>query len=559
MLKLIVLLISVSFISCTSSSKTKADLLLYNAKMYTLDSSFSTAEALVIRDGRIEACGTEKELRSLYTVEKEEDLKGAFLYPGFIDAHAHFLGYGLGLGRVDLTGTKSFAEVLEKVMISAEKQKLDEAPATLKKSSKEEWLLGRGWDQNDWQNKEMPDRRKLDSLFPDRPVMLTRIDGHAALVNGKALALAGITEKSKISGGEIVMKNNRTTGLLVDNAVDLVKQIIPPISKDIVQQALSAAEGNCFAAGLTSVVDAGLMKEEVNIIDALQKENKLKIRMYIMLSDNAPNYSYLKTGPYKTERLNVRAFKYYVDGALGSRGACLYAPYEDQKTTKGFLLNTKSHFEKYAVLLAEAGFQMNAHCIGDSAFGLMTDIYSRYCTGDGTKRWRIEHAQITQKKDIEKLNRDIIPSVQPTHATSDMYWAGERLGKERVKTAYAYQELLVKTGLIALGTDFPVEDISPIKTFYAAVVRKDAAGFPAAGFQKENALSREQTLRGMTIWAATANFEEKEKGSLEKGKFADFTVLDQDLMQCSEPSILKTRVLATYLNGEKVYAGKLEN
>lgn len=540
-------------------TKEQADLLLFNCRIYTVDEQFNSAEAMVIREGRILALGTEADLRSRYKSAKEEDLKGSFVYPGFIDAHAHFLGYGLGLGRVDLRGTNSFREVAEKVVISSKKENLDNAPAALAQPTKNDWIIGRGWDQNDWQKKEMPDRGLLDSLFPDRPVMLTRIDGHAALVNGKALQLAGITAKTKISGGEIVMKDNQPSGVLIDNAVDLVSQIIPPVSDQIKQKALQAAEENCFAVGLTSVVDAGLMKDEVQLIDQLQKSNKLKIRLYVMLRDSAPNYSYLKTGPYKTEKLSVCSFKFYVDGALGSRGACLYAPYTDKKTTSGFLLNTISHFEKSAALIAAAGFQMNSHCIGDSAFGLMTRIYSTYCKDDGKRRWRIEHAQITQQKDLQKLNRDIVPSVQPTHATSDMYWAHERLGKDRMRASYAYLQLLKQSGIIALGTDFPVEDISPIKTFYAAVVRKDQKGFPSEGFQKENALSREQTLRGMTIWAAYANFESKEKGSLEKGKFADFVILDQDLMKCAETQLLKTRVLSTYLSGEKVYSVASEN
>jgi hypothetical protein len=276
-------------------TKEQADLLLFNCRIYTVDEQFTSAEALVIREGRILALGTEADLRSRYKSAKEEDLKGSFVYPGFIDAHAHFLGYGLGLGRVDLRGTNSFREVAEKVVISSKKENLDNAPAALAQPKKNDWIIGRGWDQNDWQKKEMPDRRLLDSLFPDRPVMLTRIDGHAALVNGKALQLAGITAKTKISGGEIVMKDNQPSGVLIDNAVDLVSQIIPPVSDQIKQKALQAAEENCFAVGLTSVVDAGLMKDEVQLIDQLQKSNKLKIRLYVMLRDSAPNYSYLKT------------------------------------------------------------------------------------------------------------------------------------------------------------------------------------------------------------------------------------------------------------------------
>jgi predicted amidohydrolase YtcJ len=323
---------------------------------------------------------------------------------------------------------------------------------------------------------------------------------------------------------------------------------------------------------LTTVDDAGLMKYEIDAIDELQKQGKLKMRVYAMLSDSTPNYKYyLEKGPYKTDRLNVCSFKFYADGALGSRGACLLKPYADKKVWKGFLLNTPDHFSEKAKIMIDKGFQMNTHCIGDSAVRLLQHIYMfpygykenkdgsismticNDCLSSKKARWRIEHYQVINRKDLENA-QNVIPSVQPTHATSDMYWAKDRLGNERVKYAYAYKDLLKAAGLLALGTDFPVEDISPFKTFYAAVFRKDSKGFPEGGFQMENALTREETIKGMTIWAAYSNFEEKEKGSLEKGKFADFVILDTDIMKCSEKNILTSKVLSTYLNGEKVYS-----
>jgi predicted amidohydrolase YtcJ len=416
------------------------------------------------------------------------------------------------------------------------------------------WIVGRGWDQNDWDIKEYPTNEKLNSLYPNTPVFLKRIDGHAALVNETALRLAGINEKTKISGGEFILKDGKLTGVLIDNAVDLVSKVIPPPSKEQIQKALLAAQKNCFAVGLTTVDDAGLLKKEIEIIDELQKKGDLKMRMYVMLSDDTLNYThYLKTGPYKTDKLNVRSFKFYADGALGSRGACLLLEYSDKKSWKGFLLSEKKHFETYAKILAEKGFQMNTHCIGDSSDRIIAYIYAKNQKPDS--RWRIEHAQVVNKNDFD-LFKNITPSVQPTHATSDMYWAEERLGKERVKYAYAYKDLLKAAGMVALGTDFPVEDISPFKTFYAAVVRKDSKGFPENGFQIENALSREETIKGMTIWAAYSNFEEKEKGSLEPGKFADFIMLDTDLMKCKPEDILKTKVLSAYLGGRLVFEKK---
>jgi predicted amidohydrolase YtcJ len=531
--------------SCSSSKKEKVDLLIHNAVIYTVDSTFSVQEAMVVRDGKILATGTDEEIFKLYSATDTLDVQKKTIFPGFIDAHCHFVAYGLGLNRVDLTGTKSFEEVLSRVKDFALTN-----PDT-------SWIIGRGWDQNDWAEKKYPNNTKLDSLFPNRPILLTRVDGHAALVNSAGLKRAGIDQKTKIFGGAILSSDKGPTGILIDRALDLVNKTIPRAQKAELKKALLKAQKNCLAVGLTTIDEAGLMKIDIDLIDTLQKSGQLKMRVYAMLSDSLPNYEYyLDRGPYKTERLHVRSFKFYADGALGSRGACLIKDYSDKPGWKGFLITKKERLEKYAAILDKKGFQMNSHCIGDSASRLVLQIYNKYANKKNEHRWRIEHAQVIDAADVKKFNSDIIPSVQPTHATSDMYWAEARLGKERLKNAYIYKEQLNASGLIALGTDFPVEDISPFKTFYATVARKDDKGFPENGFQIENALSREETLRGMTIWAAYANFEEHEKGSLEKGKFADFIVLDNNLMNCALPEVLKTQVLATYINGEKVFAGK---
>jgi hypothetical protein len=274
-----------------------------------------------------------------------------------------------------------------------------------------------------------------------------------------------------------------------------------------------------------------------------------------MLSDSSVNYDkYLRSGPLKTDRLNVRAFKVYGDGALGSRGACLLRPYSDKPGWQGFLLRDKTHYEAIAAKLANSGFQMCTHAIGDSGNRMVLQTYAAVLKGKNDKRWRVEHAQVVNLADIKFFaDYSIIPSVQPTHATSDMYWAQDRVGEERMKGAYAYKQLLQQNGWLPLGTDFPVEDISPMKTFYAAVVRKDAQGFPDGGFQMGDALTREEALRGMTIWAARSNFEEQEKGSLEKGKFADFIILDRDIMKANAKDLLSVKVMSTYCNGELVY------
>jgi predicted amidohydrolase YtcJ len=579
MKKLLCALGLVLLFSCENQTQTWVDLIIYNANIYTVDSAFSVKQSMAVSKGKIVATGTNEEIGEQYNSSTVVDAQGKSVFPGFIDAHCHFVGYGIGLGQVDLIGTKSFDEVIKKLAGF----KALAAPVDRKRIGIV-WTIGRGWDQNDWTVKEYPTREKLDSLYPDEPVFLKRVDGHAALVNQKALELAGITANTRVNGGEIILKNGKPTGVLIDNAVDLVSKMIPVNSEVAIAQALLEAQANCFAAGLTTVDDAGLMKSDIDVIDKLQKEGKLKMRVYAMLSDSAPNYAhYLKTGPYKTDRLNVRSFKFYGDGALGSRGACLLQDYADKAGWKGFLLNTPAYYSKRAATMGASDFQMNTHCIGDSAVKYILSLYRgqlySYCTDNSheesqkqwhkkNRRWRIEHFQVNyddvsqfgctnlKGDSINPSDFNIIPSIQPTHATSDMYWAADRLGSERVKYAYAYKDLLKAAGLVALGTDFPVEDISPFKTFYAAVFRKDAKGFPEGGFQMENALSREETIKGMTIWAAYANFEENEKGSLEPGKFADFIILDTDLMKCAEQQVLKTKVLATYIGGEQVYSLK---
>ncbi|MEO6837993.1 MAG: amidohydrolase [Ginsengibacter sp.] len=526
----------------SKNTKQKIDLLVYNATVYTIDSNFSKSEALAINQGKIIATGSSNKLQKLYHAKENLDAKGKYIFPGFIDAHAHFLGYGIGLQKVNLAGTKSWENVLDKLK-------------TFAQTHKDGWITGRGWDQNNWPIKEFPTNEKLNDLFRDRPVIITRVDGHAAIANNKALEISNVKAEEKIEGGEVEIKNGKLTGILIDNAMDLVYSKIPAPTKSQLKVALLAAQKNCFALGLTTIVDCGLDYELALFIDLLQKNNELKMRMFIMMSDHKKNYDYLfANGKIKTDRLNVCSFKLFADGALGSRGAALLKPYLDKPGWNGILLKRKKHFDDAAKLISKHGFQMCTHAIGDAANRMMLKIYAKYLKGKNDQRWRIEHAQIVNKNDFHYFgDYNIIPSVQPTHATSDMRWAGDRLGKERLQYAYAFNDLKNGNGWIPLGTDFPIEDISTFKTFYAAVFRKDAKGWPVDGFQKENALNREDAIRGMTIWAAKANFEENEKGSIEKGKFADFILLDTDLMKADEKEILNAKVLMTFVNGEKVF------
>ncbi len=545
MMRLILLLFIVVAFS-QGSNKTSVDTLLINGTVYTVDSSFSKTEAVAVKDGKIVAVGTSADLQKAYTAKQTIDLKGKFLYPGFIDAHAHFFGYGLDLRKANLTGTTSWEDVLHRLSNFA--KGLDAKPG--------EWIIGRGWDQNDWEVKEYPTKEKLDQLFPNNPVILTRIDGHAAIVNQLALDKSGITSSTKMVGGDVLLKEGKPTGVLIDNAVDLVSIKIPGATEQQIKEGLLAAQQNCFAAGLTTIDDCGLNYFQVLQLEKYYKSGDLKMRLYVMLSDWKYNYEAIfKRGKIKTDRLNVRSFKVYADGALGSRGACLLHPYDDKPGQYGFLLSNPEHFDSVAAVIYNKGFQMCTHAIGDSGNRTILNIYGKYLKEKNDLRWRIEHAQVVNKNDFDLFGMySVVPSVQPTHATSDMYWAEKRLGNQRVKGAYAFNDLLKQNGWIPLGTDFPVEDIDPLKTFYAAVFRKDAKGWPAHGFQTENALTREATLKGMTIWAARSNFEENEKGSIEKGKFADFVLLDTDIMTESFEQILKAKVLKTICGGELVFS-----
>jgi len=533
-----------ALVSLSSCIQQRVDMIVHHAQIYTVDNQFSTAEAMAVQDGKIVAVGTNDAILKEYTSDSVVNAAGAVVYPGFIDAHAHFVGYGQSLFAVDLMFVNSWEEVINRVNDFAAKH-----PGT-------SWIRGRGWDQNRFPGKQFPTNEQLNALFPDRPVILERVDGHASIANNAALTIAGIKAGQTMEGGSFVVANGQLTGLLIDNAVGMVEKFAPAVTKEDYKNWLTAAQANCFATGLTTITDCGLHPTAVSMIDTLQQNNDLKMRLYVMLSDHPDSYasSYFAKGGYTTDRLKVKGIKVYGDGALGSRGACLLKHYADQKGWGGFLLSSQAHFDSVAAKLINTDFQMCTHAIGDSANRTILNVYAKYLKGKNDKRWRIEHAQIVHPDDFQYFGKySIIPSVQPTHGTSDMYWAGDRLGEERMKGAYAYKQLLEQNNWLPLGTDFPVEEINPFKTFLAAVVRKDAKGFPAEGFQMENALTREQTIRGMTIWAAKANRMEKEIGSLEVGKKADFIMLDKDLMKVSADSILKVKVIKTFINGERVH------
>lgn len=522
--------------SC-SNQQTTVDKLIFAKKIYTGNGN-ETVEALAIKDGRIVATGTKDFVDQ--TFKGNKTTFNGFIYPGFIDAHSHFYGYGLTLNTIDLRNTYSMEEVVQKVVAFSE-------------TAKDLWITGRGWDQTDWTVQSKPNNVMLNAYFPDRPVFIKRVDGHAGLANATALRLAGITPETVVKGGEIEVVGGQLTGLVTDNAMNLIDEVIPEPSLESKIDALKKADKNCVQAGLTTVCDAGLPLSTILLIDSLQRCGELQIRVYAMAEPKEESLRYFEeNGILKTDKLQVSSFKIYADGALGSRGAKLKAPYCDQEGYTGVWVTEPHDIDSLCKRINAIGFQVNTHCIGDSANRKVLEIYGKYYDQNKDQRWRIEHAQVVSPEDWKLFGQyKVIPSVQPTHATSDMPWVDKRLCADRVDGAYAYQSLCAAAGLVALGTDFPVEEINPLATFYSSVYRMNAQNKPVGGFLPNEALNASQTLQGMTKWAAYANFMEDQIGSLEQGKKADFVVLDLDLM--SEKYVLNAQVLETYIDGTETY------
>ncbi len=524
-------------------SRQEADLILFNASLYRADNSFLSNGALAIREGRVAATGPADALLSAFKARETVDLQGKYLYPGFIDAHAHFYGYGMKLLQyADLSETGSPEEVYERLRLHQQAQG-------------GEWLLGRGWDQNDWPDKQFPDKSALDTLFSGIAVYLVRVDGHAAWCNSKSLELAGIHAGTRVEGGTVLLKNGEPSGILIDNAMDRVSALIPPPARDLQVRALLAAQEKCFRAGLTSVTDCGLPADIILLMDSLQKQGLLKIRINAMINPVQEEMDYFTgKGKITSDRLRVGTIKLYADGALGSRGALLLDPYTDDPQNRGLQIAPRGFYDSICSWALANNFQVATHAIGDSANRLMLRIYGRHLGQPNDKRWRIEHAQIVHPDDFQLFGKySIVPSIQSTHATSDMDWAEKRIGPERIRGAYAAKQLLRQNGWIPNGTDFPIEKIDPLHTYYAAVFRTNHQGEPEGGFLGDEALSREEALLSVTLWAAKASFEENQKGSLEPGKWADFVLLDTDLLSATPGEVLSARIESTWVAGEKVY------
>jgi len=534
-----------------SAQQHPADLVVTNGRIYTVDAARPVVDAMAIRGGRVVFVGDRAGAKALTGAQTQVlDLDGQTVIPGMTDAHAHVLGLGQALRNVDLVGTASYEAVIARVAARA------------KETPKGEWIIGRGWDQNDWGDTRWPSHEALSRAVPDHPVYLERVDGHAALANAMAMQRAGLTRASKDpSGGQIVRDaRGEPMGVLVDNAQGLVERSIPAATRAQTKAMIAAAITEMHRWGLTGVHDAGASAQTLELYEELGREGALDLRLYAMISDHAPTLeAWFRRGPQSglfDGRLWVRSIKLYQDGALGSRGAALLEPYSDDAATSGLLVSAPAHIREVADRALVAGFQVNTHAIGDRGNRLVLDAYQAALDARPTAdhRFRVEHAQILHSDDIPRFAAlGVIPSMQASHQTSDMYWAGNRLGETRLRGAYAWRSLLETGTIIPNGSDFPVEYVDPLISFKASVSRQDAKGWPVGGWFPEQRMTREEALKSMTIWPAYAAFQEAELGSLTPGKHADFVVLDQDLLRIPDAMLAQVRVRSTWFAGRKVY------
>ena len=506
-------------------------------------------QAILVVDGVIREVGPANDIRRANPGARVVDAGNATILPGLVDAHAHLYGLGLSLETVNLMETTSFDEVLERVRARA---------ATAKPG---EWIMGRGWDQNDWPVKEFPSAAAVDAVVADRPVWLRRVDGHAAIANTAAMRAAGITRDTvDPEGGRIIRDaNGNPTGVFVDAAMDLIERVEPPVTFDQRKRRVAAAAQRIAQDGLTGIHDAGADNDTIRAVRELVDEGRFPIRVYTMLGDDAALLrEWFGRGPLNDHggRLTVRSVKLYADGALGSRGAALLAPYSDDPGNSGLMIATPEHIADVSRRAKTAGFQVNTHAIGDRGVRNVLDAYERAGVIP-SDRFRIEHLQVIALEDIPRLAKGgVIASMQPTHATSDMYWAEARLGPQRVRGAYAWRSVLNSGGRLALGSDFPVEEVNPWHGIYAAVTRQDQKAYPAGGWYMSEALTLAEAIRGFTSDAAFAAFQEGSRGTIEPGKLADFTIVAGNVFAAAPADLYKTRVTHTVVGGKVVYEAK---
>lgn len=528
-----------------------ADLIVTNARIYTADQARPRASAMAIRDGRIVFVGNARGAATLAGPRTERlDLGGKTVIPGMVDAHAHLLGLGRALHHVDLVGTTSYEEVVAR------------AAERARTAQPGEWIQGRGWDQNDWADTRFPTHDALSRAIPDNPVYLTRVDGHAALVNAKALELAGVSAQTPDPEGGRFIRDaaGNPTGILIDRAQGIVARTVPPATRDELKAAILAAIAETNRWGLTGIHDAGVGETVIAIYEELAREGSYDLRNYVMIRANEETLERFMRRGVQTGmhggRLWIRSIKITADGALGSSGAALLEDYSDEPGNSGLITAQPELIRRVAVTALANGFQLNVHAIGDRANRMVLDAFEAALdeVPVADHRFRIEHAQILHHQDIPRFAElGVIPSMQGSHQTSDMYWVPNRIGWSRAQGSYAWRSLLNTGVVIPNGSDFPVEAVNPLISFKAFVTREDNDGFPEGGWLPSQKTTRQEALLSMTLWPAYAAFMENETGSLTRGKYADFVVLDQDIMTVSDDRILDTKVELTVLGGKVVY------
>lgn len=538
----------ISLLICTSlfSSCMKAehaDLIVHNAVIHSMDEKMTVYEAMAIRDGKIVELGPERQILNKYSADEFVDAGGKDIYPGFTDAHVHLLLAAKQRMGADLSQCKSLAQLITDIEIYQQR-------------NNQKIIVGQGWNEGGWRDNTLPTNERLNEVFPTTPVCLFRNDGHTALVNNAMLQLAGINEQTQVSSGEIMKKDGKMTGILTDEAMELVKKKLPVYSPQELKEKVIEIQNELLMYGITNVHDAGLEAADVQVMKGLIDAGRLKINVYGMLLPTKENIDFArKNGIYEYKNLSIRSFKVFADGSLGGRGAYLKNAYSDDAHSHGHTTVTKEELDELVQLCQEVRYQLNAHAIGDAAVKMVLDAYKDVSKTNPDHRWRIEHAQIVSPEDMPLfMEYGILPSVQPSHAVSDYLFAEKRLGAERLKGAYAYNSLLNATGIIAIGTDYPIEDMNPFRTIYAACARKNDKEAPAGGFLPAEAISLDDCLRGMTVWATLAGFQEDRIGRLEKGMDATFAIFERKINLSS--SFQQNFSLHTYINGKEVYSAE---
>lgn len=539
-MKKIILFTVIIFLSNACFKGKSADIIIHNAKVHTMNENTRTAEAIAIKDGKIIAVGSEREILNEYHSKNIVNAEKKDVYPGLHDAHGHIMSLARQRLIANLTETRSYEDMLNR---------LDQFYQTHTPPV----IQGRGWDQSLWESSNLPTFEQLNARFPNTPVALTRIDGHAMLVNQKMLDIAGINADTEVDGGKVVLKDGELTGLLLDHAIDLVGKHIPAPKKEDVKKAILTIQNELVGLGITHIHEAGITFDDLMLLNEMADSNQLTVNIYAMLFPTKRNKNFTsENGHYRNGKLSVRSFKILMDGALGSYGACLLHPYASNPDETGFLLTSIEEMNKHTAFAKEHNYQVNTHCIGDSANRIMLHRIHNLMSDENDHRWRIEHAQVVHPNDFDLFDKSgALPSVQPTHATSDQRWAEKHIGTERLQGAYAYKTLLETRKMILFGTDFPVENFDPFATIHAAVQRKTINDEPLDGFLTEEAVSLNQTLKAMTIWAAFGCFEEKNVGTIEKGKKANIVIFDQQVS--SSPSYMPNFAAKTFIEGELVY------